>query len=172
MENNDDLLKLNLIPYDEIPVLPVSIPEIDWNVEVLRFEAFGDLENVIQGINYINIATKNSHIDSALWTKNPRILKMTFEYVEKPSNLKIGYSSIFKDIVIRIEAIQRLYPFIDFTFNVVTLDGAKKDGHVPTCMRSCRACGFKCYKGTHESNTVIEMLHADSKQAVKQGLYQ
>lgn len=50
------------------------IPVNEWfeiNALYFRLEAFGDLNNEIQVINYFNLARHNSKTVFALWTKNP-----------------------------------------------------------------------------------------------------
>lgn len=166
MEKNDRLFKDNLIPWEDIPVL---MPDT-W--EVLRFEAFGDIENETQVINYLNIARKNAHMDCALWTKNLHILDRVFETEKKPDNLEIGYSALFVDLPVTLRAVQRLHPYVDFVFNVISADYAKKNGIKANCMRSCKKCGWKCYRGGHENGEVYEIIRKDSAKAVKAGLYE
>lgn len=167
MEKNDALLKSDIIPYESIPVLmPDTWP-------VLRFEAFGDIENTMQVINYLNIARKNPHMPCALWTKNLHILDIVFKTEEKPKNLQIGYSALFKDLPVTLRAVRKLHPYVDFVFNVVTLEYAKKHGIKANCARACgTTCGWKCYTGGHADGEVFEILHKDASKAVKAGLYE
>lgn len=56
-------------------VLTTEIIPAEWlpktNCLYFRFEAFGDLQNDIQFINYLNIANANPQTLFAIWTKKP-----------------------------------------------------------------------------------------------------
>lgn len=63
---------------------------------IFRFEAFGDLNNEIQLMNYINICNKFPKVQFALYTK---MYKLVYEYFKKdghhcPSNLVLILSSL------------------------------------------------------------------------------
>ena len=108
-------------------VLPLEeLPKI--NKMYFRFEAFGDLENEIQFINYLNICKKNPRTNFAIWTKNPKIIKRVFEAGhEKPNNLIIVYSSLFLNKVVKLETLHEKMSmwFIDKVFTVFTKEYLK-----------------------------------------------
>lgn len=64
LERNTDILTSRVLEDDEIPFLVSP-------TGMFRFEAFGDLNNEIQVVNYFKMASANSHMKCALWTKNP-----------------------------------------------------------------------------------------------------
>ena len=64
--DNADILTKSILKYEELPLL---------NVAYFRFEAFGELINHYQLINYINICKKNKTTHFALWSKNYELIK-------------------------------------------------------------------------------------------------
>ena len=58
--NNYNILTSAVLPSEYLPVL---------NCLYFRFEAFGDLQNPVQFINYLNICYKNPGVNFAIWTK-------------------------------------------------------------------------------------------------------
>ena len=63
--SNTEILTASVLPASVLPLIPARY---------FRFEAFGDLINTNQVINYFNIAKKNPDTLCALWTKNPHIV--------------------------------------------------------------------------------------------------
>lgn len=121
---------------------PDELPRFLFTVVMVRFEAFGDLNNVIQAINYLNIAYANPRQRFALWTKNPHILKIAIEEVGKPENIMLIYSS---PLVNCERDIFKMYPFFDKVFTVFSKDYIKEHGIEINCgARSCAGCGL-CY---------------------------
>ena len=129
------------------------------NAAFVRFEAFGDLINETQFMNYINIAKKNPHCTFAIWTKAPYIMTNVFKSgIEKPSNMIIIYSSIMvNDSVFTFEELKEKMPFIDKMFTVYDKKTIKEKNIDINCgARSCVGC-MRCY--THNTENVInEML--------------
>ena len=68
LEKNTEILTASIL--DVVPLLPCKY---------FRFEAFGDLMNDIQFINYLNIAKMNKDTNFAIWTKNPDIIDNVFK---------------------------------------------------------------------------------------------
>lgn len=92
LANNSVTLSDHIFTSEEIASISVT-------GEVFRFESFGDLQSVIQAINYINIARANRKTMFALWTKNPDILAAAVKAGYKvPKNMCIGLSSLFTDL--------------------------------------------------------------------------
>jgi len=84
--DNYDLLTSEVLPVD---MLPVFKPD----VEIVRIESFGDVGNVTQAINYINIIRSNPHVTFAWWSKNAWIINEAFELCGKPKNVVMVESS-------------------------------------------------------------------------------
>ena len=111
LERNTCYLTQTIIDWDCIPFL---------NWFFFRLESFGDLQNEIQAINYINLIRKNPNTLFAWWTKNPQFIKKAFEIlqIEKPSNVQIIFSSPCMNKCIDVNTLQRVFPFIDKVFTV------------------------------------------------------
>lgn len=148
LATNYEILTSRILPVYELPII---------NALYFRFEAFGDLANEIQVINYFNICRANPHVKFALWTKNARHVKKAIEAGhEKPENLNVIYSSLFVNDCADIERIKKRYPFIDKVFtvydeehgaNVAINCGARK------CLK-CRLCYEK--NGVEYVNELIK----------------
>ena len=138
--NTRELCGVDLIPYDELPII---------NDLYFRFEAFGDLINTNQVINYFNIAKKNEKTTFALWTKNPWEIEDAIKRGnEKPDNLIIVYSvSVLNGTTPDILAkFKEAWPCIDKFFTVY--DKTYIEGHnvnINCGGRKCIEC-LNCYK--------------------------
>lgn len=120
--------------------------------DMFRLEAFGDLINDIQAVNYISWSAVNNHALVALWTKNPDILWKGFEKIgfNKPKNLNVIFSS--PRLNSPADNMRKLYimpdgkPMIDKIFTVYTKKYIQDNNIVANCgARSCRGCK-RCYK--------------------------
>lgn len=132
-ERNADVLTTQIIPKDQLPLI---------NACYFRFEAFGDLHNATQLINYFNICKKNKDVNFALWTKNPYIVKEVVETEKKPNNLQIIVSSLFINKQLDISNM----PYIDKVFTVYDKDTIERENIDINCgARNCLEC-HKCYK--------------------------
>ncbi len=111
------------------------------NCRVVRFEAYGDLYNVQQMKNYINICNYYKETTFAIWTKNPQIIAETLKEVKKPKNLIIILSSLF----VNVEA-KNKYDFVDKVFTVYDKDYiAENDIKINCGAKNCMSC-LNCYK--------------------------
>lgn len=123
-------------------VLPLEVlPRFKKTVSIVRFEAFGDLFNEAQAINYFNIAAVNPHVHFALWTKNKGIYRRAVEaYSGKPENLMAVYSAS------KVNEPEPLPPYFDKVFTVWTDENTcNADGFEINCgARACGECG-ECY---------------------------
>lgn len=137
LAENTEVLTAEVLPLEELP-------KFGFNVGMVRFEAFGDLNNVTQVINYFNIARVNSHVHFALWTKNPKLIAVAIEAgAVKPANLNIIYSSPMLNAP-ALDIFER-FAFVDKVFTVY--DGAtieREDIAINCGARSCAGCGL-CY---------------------------
>ena len=150
-KRNTEILTATIIPDSDLPYLFSE-------TGMFRFEAFGDLVNEIQVVNYFHIAAANPHMDCALWTKNPWIIENAIKAYNlvKPSNLIIIGSSYFVNKP--MEDYFKKFDFIDYIFTVYDKKFVKANNIDINCgSRSCATCQ-KCYKGTHTEYNIREML--------------
>lgn len=140
---NTEVLTSIIIPVNEWPVV---------NRSVFRLEAFGDLNNVIQVINYFNFCLNNPRTTFSLWTKNPWIIKEAIAAGhKKPRNLIIILSSIFLNKPADKKMLSR-YPFVDKVFTVYN------NGEPSNCAGlNCNACR-RCYS-KRTTKEIKEHLH-------------
>lgn len=132
MQSNHAILTGSVLPLSSLPLIPSRY---------FRFEAFAEIANVTQVINYFNIARKNPDTLCAMWTKNPHIVAKAIEAGhEKPANLQIVLSSPLINKPIK----STKYAFIDKIFTVYDKTGAK-DVNINCGARSCLSCG-RCYR--------------------------
>lgn len=137
-QRNAKELTSRVLDFDELPLT---------NVLYFRFEAFGDLINTTQVINYFNICKKNPNTRFALWTKNPFLIKPVAD--QKPDNLQIIVSSMFINKEIDITK----FPFADKVFTVYDKETIKKENIDINCgAKSCLSCHL-CY----DKNDVIKI---------------
>ena len=142
-------------------ILDLSDLPIFGNVRYVRLEAFGDLDNVIQAINYLHIAQINPEVNFALWTKNPDILDKAVGEVGKPENITLIVSSQFINCVESAD-----YDWIDHIFTVWSdRETAEANGHCVNCraivngkeQNSCMMCK-KCYSKKNTTFYINELL--------------
>lgn len=135
-KRNFDILTTEIIPLE---LLPRFYPD----VRQCRIESFGDVYNVTQAINYINIAIVNPGVNVTAWTKNPYVWKKAFEKAGKPANFTFILSSQFLNKT--AEPSPAIKKWIDIIFTVYSPDyiGANKI-NINCGARSCRTCK-ECY---------------------------
>lgn len=152
LSSNLELLTGEILPLD---VLPRFIPEL---ANIVRFESFGDLANVTQAINYINIAKVNPDIRFALWTKNIGFLAKAIEQAGKPENMRIIYSSAYINQETSAENITRAYPCVDAVFTVYDKKYIAENNIEINCgAKSCITCR-NCYDRPDFYTDIREML--------------
>ena len=132
MKRNQEILTGSVLPEEKLPVI---------NVLYFRFEAFGDLNNATQVINYFNICRKNPGVKFALWTKNPDYIAAAIKAGhEKPENLNIILSSLFIN-----KERKTKYDFVDKIFTVYDAEYITANNIDINCgARNCFTCGL-CY---------------------------
>lgn len=135
---NYDILTGSILSVEDLPII---------NALYFRFEAFGDLANTNQVINYFNIAKNNPDVRFTIWTKNPQIMKKAIDQGhEKPVNLTVIYSSLFVNKSVKIEVLKKKYDFIDKIFTVYDQKTIDQENININCgARSCMKC-LKCYR--------------------------
>ena len=133
MIRNQEILTSEILPEEKLPII---------NNLYFRFEAFGDLNNDIQVINYFNICYKNPGVKFALWTKNPDYIATAIaKGYSKPENLNIVLSSLFINVERRI-----IHDFVDKVFTVYDRDHIQENNVEINCgAKSCFSCGL-CYE--------------------------
>lgn len=152
LKSNLELLTGEILPPD---VLPRFIPEL---ANIVRFESFGDLANVTQAINYLNIARVNPGVRFALWTKNITFLAKAVETVGKPDNIRIIYSAPIMNQAIGVEKMQRAFPVIDAVFTVYDKKHVAENNVDINCgAKSCITCR-NCYDRPEFYNDIKEQL--------------
>ena len=152
LASNLELLTGEILPAE---TLPRFIPEL---ANIVRFESFGDLANVNQAINYLNIARINPDVRFALWTKNIGFLAKAVEMAGKPENIRIIYSSPIINQAIDVEKTQRAFPCIDAVFTVYDKKHVAANGIDINCgAKSCITCR-NCYDRPDFYSDIREQL--------------
>lgn len=134
-KKNTEILTSRVLQDNELPLL---------NAAFFRFEAFGDLCNETQVINYFNICKKNKKVHFALWTKNLWFIDDAIKNGhKKPRNLQIVYSSPHINCT-AISALSTM-PFVDKVFTVFDKDYIKAHNIEINCGDKCCLACQKCY---------------------------
>ena len=130
---NQEILTSEVLPLEKLPII---------NNLYFRFEAFGDLNNDIQVINYFNMCYKNPKVKFALWTKNPDFIESAIDKgYDKPENLNIVLSSLFIN-----KERKTKYPFVDKIFTVYDKKYIAENNVEINCgANNCFSCGL-CYE--------------------------
>lgn len=133
MVENQRILTSEILPLEKLPII---------NNIYFRFEAFGDLNNDIQVINYFNMCYKNPRVKFALWTKNPDFIdKAIRRGYQKPENLNIVLSSLFIN-----KERKNPFSFVDKIFTVYDKNYIEGNNIDINCgSRNCFTCGL-CYE--------------------------
>lgn len=138
MVENQRILTSDILPMEKLPVI---------NNLYFRFEAFGDLNNDIQVINYFRICYKNPKVKFALWTKNPDYIEKAIAAGhQKPDNLNIVLSSLFIN-----KERKNKYNFVDKVFTVYDPEHIEAHSIDINCgANNCFSCGL-CYEKNNVS---------------------
>ena len=133
MVENQRILTSSVLPMELLPTI---------NNLYFRFEAFGDLNNEIQVMNYFNLCYKNPKTKFALWTKNPDLIQRAINQgYEKPENLNIVLSSLFIN-----KERKNPYYFVDKIFTVYDPRYIEENNVSINCgSKNCFDCGL-CYE--------------------------
>ena len=155
LERNFHILTEKILTKEEIISLNI-------NVCFFRFESFGDLNNNIQLINYINISRYYKNTRFALWTKNIDILLSVFskKKYRKPRNLSLIISSPLLNVALPLSFVEKVNKVvhIDVVFTVYTKDFVEKNNITINCgAKHCLSC-LQCYKGHKETIYINEQL--------------
>lgn len=120
---------------DEVAGLPIT--------SILREDSSGEIDNMIQALNYLKIAKSHPYSEAACWTKNAPVVSVAVDYYGKPENLRLIQSSP------RIGVPVTLAPHFDNSFTVYrnkaeTLAAIAR-GANPCNGQHCIDCGYRCY---------------------------
>lgn len=144
MQRNTEILTSTLFEISDFPII---------NAMIFRLEAFGDLVNATQAINYLRLCKANPGVKFALWTKNPGIIAQAIRVESKPDNLVVILSSA----LFNTPCDASRWSFIDKTFTVYDKPTIARDGVEINCgSRSCLACQ-RCYH-KHTETDIREQL--------------
>lgn len=146
-------LERNTMFFTNYRVKRSQVPKI--KSKYFRFEAFGDIQNVLQVKNYYTIARANPQTTFALWTKNLQFVALAGT---KPRNLIVVYSEPVIDngwTIADFEAFQYYNPYVDKVFCV--LDKSVPDETINCGARNCLECG-KCYNRKKANMIIRERL--------------
>lgn len=156
LQKNTKILTNSILEFDDLP----KIHAVD---SIFRFEAFGDLINTNQVINYFNICKKNPKITFSIWTKCPHIIREVLRTEKKPDNLIIIVSSLFINKALNIDN----YDFADKVFTVYTADYAIENNIKIGCgFNHCIECQ-KCYDKENKDIYINELLKSDQKKYLR-----
>ena len=136
--NNLRLLSENVLALDLLPVFG--------NVRFVRIESFGDVANVNQAINYLNIAKVNPEVTFAWWSKNMPIIAKAIEIIGRPGNI------IFIESSERVNVAKaKSFDFVDYVFTVYDKPTITAESVEINCgARRCLTCGRCYHKGNGE----------------------
>lgn len=134
-EEATEILKTSILSDYDLPT---------FNAKVARIEAFGELNNTIQAINYINIIRKNPDVNFGWWTKRPNLIARALKEmnIDFPENCNVVYSNPYIDVLPKIQK----YSFINGYFTVwTTKEKATENGCKINCgSMKCFHC-LECY---------------------------
>lgn len=138
-EKSTQELTSRILTWNELPIF-------DNSVNIVRVESFGELNNTIQAINYINIIRKNPFINFGWWTKRPNLIARALKEMgltaEALDNCNVIYSNPYIDTMPKIHK----YPFIKGYFTVWSSEEkALENGQLINCgKKKCKEC-LNCY---------------------------
>lgn len=132
---------------------------------IFRFESFGDLNNVNQLENYLNIAKKNPKTRFTLWTKQYELVCDYFLSHDVPNNFTLILSSLMLNKKIDLTFMKKTGKFKpgqlkSFTvYDKEYIFGHHKELNLNCGSRCCIRCR-KCYD-QNEIEEISEILKSD-----------
>ena len=123
------------------------LADIGYYARAVRFEAWGDANNTIQAVNYLNIARVAAYIGMktvfGLWTKNPNYYKQAIEILNgRPLNIVYILSSY--RVNVPDDDIAARFGFFDYIFT--TYDAAHFDAADGVYCKGVRCANcMNCY---------------------------
>lgn len=146
-----------------------TLPHFKPGVDKVRFEPFGDCQNVTQVKNMLNIAYANNHVSIGYWTKNYKLFQTAVNEIGKPDNV-VMIASCFDTNVEKpytlANTVKRFFPCFDMFFVVYDTkeDLERIVGVKSNCSGiSCKTCKAGCYiPSMHDGKkikVVLEIKH-------------
>lgn len=116
-----------------------------------RIESFGDVQNKLQALNYIELVKAFPRVRFAVWTKNTGVWAFAFAQSGKPKNLSFVVSS---NLLNKPELYHtKTYDFVDHVFTVYDSAFISSNNVQVTCGgRSCMEC-IKRHKACYFTDT-------------------
>lgn len=157
LARNTKILTESVLPEDELPDTT--------GMKIFRFESFGDLNNEIQLINYLNIAKKNPETRFTLWTKRYAIVEKYFAEHDVPENFTLIISSLMVNIKMPLTFLKKTGKFKLGqlkSFTVYDYDYIKEhweEMNINCGSRFCLGCRL-CYD-LNDVEEISEVLKAD-----------
>jgi len=142
---------------NELSIIPAGI--------LNRIDSAGDIPNKTYARNMIKIAMLNSVGRFAFWAKNTLALIAATDELGKPENAVYIRSS---EIIGRPAELPK---YFDCVFTVYpdkkSCEEAIKNGAAECNGKKCMECGYKCYKGTHKTIHIAELLRGVNAETRK-----
>ena len=147
-KQNGEILCSRLLDDSEIPTIDAK------RHPIFRFQAFADIRNVTEVLNYLKMARKNPKVRFALWTKNIGIVAQALKIVPKPKNVQIVLSSlkVNEDDTFLVER----FPFVDKVFTVYDDAHIAQGVDINCGARSCFGCQ-RCYKPNPKGVSLMQV---------------
>ena len=161
LENNTKELTTRFLMRADFEVLDKEPKE----EQIFRFEAFGDLNNELQLVNYVAICSAFPKIQFALYTKMYKLVMDYFSHHPIPNNLNLIFSSFCVNKPLKASALTKNilghHPGQVKVFTVYDGDFIKKhpELNINCGARSCNKCR-RCYENTPDIY-VNEILKSD-----------
>jgi hypothetical protein len=143
LQRNSEALANKILADDEVPTILDAF---------FRFNAHGELINLVHLENINRIARKNPHCSFALWTKRNDIVSKYYAQRDKPANLVLIYSNP------KISTIMAKPPkHFDRTFNnVLEHEHVERQNCTGQQCKDCRLC----YTIGNGVDTIVEKVKA------------
>ena len=152
LTHNQGILTTRILNKGEIK----SLSKFFLNTTIVRFESFGDLNNEIQLINYMNLARACKYTKFALFTKHFKIVLGYFKNGNKmPSNVTLVLSSPFTDYTLN-EGLVNTFKKYHSRVITFTVTKDKANPGINCGKRKCIECR-NCYDSRFPHN-VIELI--------------
>lgn len=162
LARNSKTLSSEIIKWEDLPIIK--------DVDIFRFEAFGDIINETHLMNYYHIVQANPFVRFTLYTKRYDLVSRFFnrDDVDVPRNLTIVFSSMMLNKPMDASSLKKpglFYKGQVKTFTVYTKKFIKEHPEVSiNCgARSCNTCRL-CYL-KNEVEEISEILKTDRDAA-------
>lgn len=143
---------------DELKVLPLTA--------ITRVNSSGDTRNEIYARNMIKCCYAFPFIKFGYWAKNVKPIIAACDALGKPENVKLIESACYIGKPVKkakyFDYVFIVYPDKESTEKAIAAGASACNG------KQCRACGYKCYFGTHAGNgTIAELLRGADKKTIQ-----